>query len=567
MNKRNLILIGGVAAAVLLLTAMLAERSGAGRGAANESGRHKAAPTEAATVAQGGDEKAVYYCPMHTHYRTDKPGNCPICQMQLVKLEKPAPAATQPEGHAGHGAHTAAAGGGAAMPAAAETIFISPERQQLVGVKTVAATVRPLAKEIRAVGKVAFDERKLTHIHTKVSGYVEAVYVDFVGKAVKRGDPMFTLYSPEMVSTQQEYLIARRGQSYLKDSPVAEAVAGANSLAEAARERLRLWDVSEEELARLEKEGTVKRALTIHSPVDGIVTDRMAYHHGRTVNPEMDLYTIVDLTTVWVLAEVYEYELPFVKEGQAAEVEFPYAAGAKMLRGTVTFIYPYLNAKTRTAQVRLEFANTEMALRPDMFVNVKLRSSLGRQLVVPEDAVLDTGKEQYVFVDRGEGVIEPRAVKVGGEAEGFIAIRSGLKAGERVVTAANFLLDSESRLKGALANLGTPSAHEHGQAAAANLSVDVLGPKEAKVGRNTVRLRIRDMSGNAVEDAQVEVMLSMPQMGSMPPMSAKATLRQKEKGEYTGEVEIPVAWTWQMTATVRKGNALLGTVQTTLTVR
>ena len=560
MKNRRLFSLVGLAVTAVLITAYLMARSG----------RANYTPISEPAAAQVRDEKAMYYCPMHTHYKADKPGNCPICSMKLVKLEQPAATGeavppTQAMPGMQMGAEPAATGA-AAGPG---TIFVAPQRQQLIGVQSVPVVWKRLDKEIRAVGKVAFDERKLTHIHTKVTGYIEEVFVDFVGKGVKRGDPLFTIYSPEMVSTQQEYLIARRGQIYLKDSPYTEVVSGANSLVGAARERLRLWDVSETEIETLEKEGKVKRALTIHSPVDGVVTERMAYHHGRYVNPEMDLYTIVDLSTVWVQAEIYEYELAEVKEGQWAEVEFPYASGTKTLPGKVSFVYPYLNAKTRTTQVRMEFANPDQTLRPDMFLNVKLRISLGDQLVVPEDAVLDTGTQQYVFVDRGQGYFEPRAVKVETEAGGYYAIRSGLKVGERVVTAANFILDSESRLKGAFANMGKPTMPEAGAPAAMGqkLSVEILEPKQAKVGKNTIRLTVRDAAGNPVEGAEVEVALSMPQMGSMPPMSSKAVLQHQGKGQYTGTIEIPMAWTWQATVTAKKGGTELGTVQTNITAR
>ncbi|MGH8647156.1 MAG: efflux RND transporter periplasmic adaptor subunit, partial [Gammaproteobacteria bacterium] len=469
--------------------------------------------------------------------------------------------ATQAEGEPGSQPAAAASPG--------NTIFIAPERQQLIGVKSVPATVRPVVKEIRTVGRVTYDETKLTHIHTKVTGYIEEVFVDFVGKAVTKGDPLFSIYSPELVSTQEEYLIALRGQKKLSESSYPEVAAGADSLVRAARERLRLWDISEEEIETLGKEGKVKRALTIYSPVSGIVTERAAYHHGRYVDPQMDLYTVVDLSTVWVLAEIYEYDLPFVRVGQTAEIEFPYVANAKPLRGKATFLYPYLNPTTRTTQIRTEFPNPELALRPDMFFNVKLRIDLGQQLAVPEDAVLDTGTEQYVFVDKGEGYFEPRPVKLGAEAGGYYVIQRGLEAGERVVTAANFILDSESRLKGVFANMGKPSAPQMGQPATAaqSLSVEMREPKEAKVGRNKIRLAVRDASGKPVKDADVEVTLSMPQMGSMPPMSSKAKLQHTGKGEYEGTIEVPMAWTWETTITVKKGGKVLGTVQTNITAR
>jgi RND family efflux transporter MFP subunit len=421
-----------------------------------ESRQAAASPAQQASSAPASaaePQEEVYYCPMHPHYRTHRPGNCPICSMKLVKLEA--------------GAEAGVIAGKPQEPAQQEQaahVFIAPERQQMIGVRLATVERKALSREIRAVGKVAADETRITHIHTKVTGYIEEVFVDFIGRPVKRGEPLFTIYSPELVATQQEYLIALRGRKQLEGAPYQEVAAGAESLVNAARDRLRLWDISEAELGTLEKEGKVKRALTIYSPVEGVVTDRMAYHHGRYVDPQMDLYTIVDLSRVWVLAEVYEHELPYVRLGQGAEVEFPYGAGARKVWGRVSFIQPFLNPKTRTAQVRLEFANPGLALKPEMFVNVKLSAGLGTHLVVPEDAVVDTGTEQYVFVDKGEGYLEPRRVEVVAEAGGYLAIHHGLAAGERVATAANFLIDSESRLKGALAQFGKPAAQPNSHA-------------------------------------------------------------------------------------------------------
>lgn len=454
-------------------------------------------------------------------------------------------------------------------PESPNTIVITPERQQLIGVKSVLAETKPVVKEIRTVGKVAYDETKLTHIHTKVTGYIEEVFVDFVGKPVKRGDPLFTIYSPDLVATQEEYLLALKSRDTLKDSSFPWVSSGSTSLLEATRRRLQLWDITDEEIATLEKEGKVKRALTIYSPVSGIVTDRAAYHHGRYVNPEMDLYMIVDLSTVWVLAEIYEYELPYVKEGQTVEIAFPYSTAGKTLSGKITYIYPYLSEKTRTVQVRTEFPNAELALRPDMFVNATIRVSLGNLLVVPEDAVLDTGKEQYVFVDKGDGYFEPRLVKVGAEASGSYAIESGLKSGERVITAANFILDSESRLKGVFANMGKPSASQMAESSAMKkaVSVEILEPKGAKVGKNQVRLLVKDAEGKPIEGAEVNLTVSMPQMGAMPPMSSQGTLRHIGNGVYEGQIEIVMAWTWQTRVTVSKNGNLIGSAELTITAR
>ncbi len=511
----------------------------------------------------------VYYCPMHPDFKSNKPENCPICSMKLVKLEK-APGGADGKNSAGSQAMPGMPGmeGGNQATPAANAIFIDPQRQQLIGVRSEPAVEQPLVREIRAVGKVAYDETKVTHIHTKISGYIEQVFVDYVGKAVKAGDPLFTIYSPDLLATQEEYLLALRAQRQFATSSFEGVSARANSLLEAARRRLELWDITSAQIKSIEKEGKARRDLTIYSPVSGVVTERAAYHHGRFVNPEMDLYTIVDLSTVWINGEVYEYELPFVKVGQPVDVEFPYNTGKMTLRGKITFVYPYLEEKTRTGKIRIGFTNPNSVLKPDMFVNAKLKVNLGRKLVVPQDAVLDTGTEQYVFVDKGNGYLEPRAVKLGPEAGVFYAIESGLEAGERVVTAANFILDSESRLKGAFANMGKPG-QEGGAAAApaSKLGIEILEPKAAKVGQNAIRLNVKDASGNPVNDAEVEVTLFMPQMGSMVPMTSKSTLKPAGNGQYAGTIDIPMAWSWQTTVTVKKGGQTLGSAQTTITAR
>src|SRR3989442_5556373 len=226
-------------------------------------------------------------------------------------------------------------------------IFIAPERQQLIGVKSATAETKSLVKEIRTVGRVAYDETKITHIHTKVSGYIEEVFADYVGKPVKAGEPLFTIYSPDLVATQQEYLLALKSNAVLKDSAFPWVSGGSNNLLEAARQRLMIWDVSPAGIEAPEKGGQVKRALAIYSPVSGVVMDRQAYHHGRYVTPEMDLYTIVDLSSIWVLGQVYEADLPLLKLGQMVQIELPYGSDVNRRQGRIVFISPTLDPKTR----------------------------------------------------------------------------------------------------------------------------------------------------------------------------------------------------------------------------
>ncbi len=462
---------------------------------------------------------------------------------------------------------------GNASPADSKTrtgqIYIAPERQQLIGVKTASAEMKSITKEIRTVGRVAYDETKITHVHTKVSGFIEDVFADYVGKPVKAGEPLFTIYSPDLVATQQEYLLALKSNALLKDSAFPWVSSGSNNLVEAAKQRLLLWDITPEEIQALEQSGNVKRALTIQSHVSGIVTERQAYHHGRYVTPEMDLYTIVDLSSVWVLGQVNESDLPSVQVGQMVQIELPYSSNLNRRQGRIVFISPTLDPKTRAAEVRVEFPNPDSTLKPDMFVNFKLNIPLGRQLAIPPDALLDTGTMQYVFVDKGQGYFEPREVKVAARTEDVVAIETGLKTGEQVVTSANFILDSESRLRGAFASMGEPSRVPVGAPAPGtqNLQVEVLEPKTAKPGSNTIRIRVKDASGKPIEDADVQVGLFMPQMGNMPPMSSDAMLKPEGGGVYSGSIQFLMAWTWETTVTAKKNGQVIGAAKTTITAR
>ena len=519
-------------------------------------------------MGQAAAEKDVYYCPMHKTYHSDKPGNCPICSMKLVKLEGPTKA-TAPEA-AAKVEPTAGAPAPAPTPSPASqdtAIFVPPEKQQLIGMRSVQAEMGTLTKDIRIVGKVSYDETRVTHIHSKVSGYIEEVFADSVGKPVRAGEPLFTIYSPDLVATEQDFLLALKSRELLRTSTVASAAQGSENLIAAARERLRLWDVTDQEIQRLETEGKMKRAIAVYSPVTGVVMERAAYHHGTFVDPSKDLFTIVDLSRVWVLGEVYETDLPFIRNGQSAEIELPYSGGGKKIRGRVDFIYPFLDPKNRTAQVRMEFANPNLSLKPEMFTNITMSVSIGRQVLVPQDAVMDTGTEQYVFIDKGDGYIQPRKVKVSAEAGERVGIEEGLKPGERVVTGANFVIDSESRLKGAFAGMGSPSQAPASTAAKQTISVEVLDPKAAKTGMNAIRLLVKDASGKPITGALVDVGLFMPQMGTMPPMSTKATLTESGNGVYAGQIEVQMAWTWQTTVTVRKDGNVIGVAQTNITAR
>jgi len=333
-------------------------------------------------------------------------------------------------------------------PSQIEGVMVSPQKQQLIGVRTEPATIRDLTHTIRTVGQVEVDERRLIHMHTKLEGWVQELYVKFTGEQVRKDQKLFEIYSPELVSTQEEYLLALKAVQSLGDSEFPEIAQSARSLLEATRQRFSLWDITPDHIRDLEQTGKVLRTLPLHAPSSGYVL-HMAVREGMHVTPAMELYTLVDLSSVWVLADVYEYEIPLVELGQEATVTLSYFPG-QTFKGKVTYVYPILEAKTRTVKVRFELPNPKWALKPGMFANIDLQIPRGKRLVVPNTAVLDSGTEQLVFIDRGQGMFEPRKVTVGVRTRDAYEILEGIRAGELVVTRGNFLVDSESNLKAAM---------------------------------------------------------------------------------------------------------------------
>ncbi len=369
--------------------------------------------TGSGATAQAGTQKTQYHCPMHPNYTSDRPGDCPICGMKLVKTEE------QTSGHA--------------LPPGAVTV--SPEMQQAIGLATDTVARRMMVQEIQAVGKVVYDERRIASVNTKVGGWIDKLYVDYTGKPVAKGEPLFSIYSPDLVSAQEEYLAA---------------VKAGGDLAESAKDRLKLWDISEQQIQEITRTGKALRALTITAPTDGFIVEKNVLA-GKYVQPGEELYKIASIATVWVEASVYEYELPSVKVGQKAQVSLTYNPG-EPFTGRVSYIYPYLNPETRTATVRIELANPRRKLLPEMYANVLLTKDLGEKLTVPEDAIMDTGERQMAFIAHPEGHFEPREVKVRARSGGYYEVLSGLEEGDVVVTSANFLIDAESRMKSALSS-------------------------------------------------------------------------------------------------------------------
>ncbi|MBI2828880.1 MAG: efflux RND transporter periplasmic adaptor subunit [Acidobacteria bacterium] len=331
----------------------------------------------------------------------------------------------------------------------ARGVYISPARQQLIGVRTATVTRRPLNTTIRTVGTLAYDETRVTQIHTKVIGWIEQVYVDYVGKAVRRGQPLFTIYSPDLVATQNEYLLALKASQQLGESQFPETRAGAESLVSAARDRLQLWDITDAQIDELARTGQPRKTLTLYSPFDGVVLERNAFA-GQYISPEMSTFKIADLSTIWVLGQIFEYETRLVKLGQEAEIQFPYGQSTRSLKGRITFIYPGVDPETRRVKVRIEFRNPGLEFKPESYVTVLLRAGMGEQLAVPKEAVLDNGSKRYAIVALPDGYFEPREIVVGEPVDDFFPAIQGLADGDPVVTSAQFLIDSETNLQAAM---------------------------------------------------------------------------------------------------------------------
>jgi Cu(I)/Ag(I) efflux system membrane fusion protein len=347
--------------------------------------------------------------------------------------------------------------------APAGTVRIDSVTMQDIGVRTARVEQRSLARTIRTVGLVTYSEQLLARLHPKIEGWITRLYVDETGEHVKRNQELLQIYSPQLVATEEEYVLALNSLEVLKNSPYKDVRQGAENLVRSTRERLAWLDVPPHQIRQLEKTREIEKNLHIHSPFDGIVVN-IGAREGAYVTPQTEIYMIASLAKVWVYVEVYEYEIPWVKLGDEAVMTLAGLPG-QAFKGRITYVYPYLESKTRTLRVRLEFDNPKRALKPEMFANVTILASRRIDtLVVPEEAVVDTGISDRVFVVRAPGEFEPRLVKVGVRAEGYAQILDGVKAGEEVVTSSEFLIDSESKLREAAELMVEPhGGHQAGQ--------------------------------------------------------------------------------------------------------
>jgi RND family efflux transporter MFP subunit len=421
--------------------------------------------TPAATGEKNGRTILYWIDPMHPAYKSDRPGIAPDCGMKLEPVYADGKAKPQAQGKVlyyrdpadpwykddkpginpvtGNDLVPVYEGSPEAMPPG--TINVSTDKQQLIGVKFATAEMAGGAETVRAAGKIVQDEARITRVHPKTEGWIYTTQVDFTGQSVKKGDPLLTLYSPEMLATEQEYLLALRARDSMKGGPSREAYENSELLVEAARRRLELWDLSALQIDDIQRTRKTIRTITLYSPASGYVTSRNAFPSQR-VTPETELYAISDLSRVWIMADVFEADMAKVRIGQTATVTVP-SEGGQSFAAVVRYIQPQIDPATRTMKVRLEAPNADMKLKPDMFVNVEFRFGLAGRVSIPADAVLNTGTRQTVFVDHGNGNLEPRQVETGERTGDRIQIVKGVRPGERVVASGAFLIDSEAQLK------------------------------------------------------------------------------------------------------------------------
>jgi RND family efflux transporter MFP subunit len=410
----------------------------------------------------------LYSCGMHPEIIQEGPGNCPICGMKLTPIKSVSTTSTKPKGERKikywrapmDPTYISDKPGKSPMgmdlipvyedEIAEGAITIDPITVQNMGLRTALVKKGRLSRTIRTVGHIDYDEKKLYIINTKITGWIEKLYVNTTGEMVEKGQPLLEIYSPELVSTQEEYLTSLKSYQELKDSPYEEARKGALELLNSTLKRLEYWDIDKDQIENLERNKEIKKTLTLYSPTIGVVLHKNAIE-GAYVKAGSDLFRIADLSTVWVLAHIYEYELPYIKLEQKAQISLPYLPG-ESFEGKVTYIYPYLDQKTRDVKIRLELPNPGYRLKPDMYADVVIESKLsGERILIPEEAVIRTGKREIVFVDMGGGKYAPREITAGVSGEkGVVEVKSGLLPGETIVVSGQFMLDSESKTQEAI---------------------------------------------------------------------------------------------------------------------
>jgi len=442
-------------------------------------------------------------------------------------------------------------------------IPLSSPRMQNIGVRTGAVVRKLVRDEIRTTGNVVLDESRVAYVQLRFSGWIRKVFADATYQYVREGQPLFTIYSPDLVATEREYLVALQNQGRLLESTVPGVAAGAESLLGAATDRLRQWGVPLSEIARLESSTTVQEELEVTSPVTGHIIEREALPN-KFVEPNTRLYTVADLSTVWVMAQVFQSDLGRIQAGDAATVTLDAYSG-QLFSGRVDFIYPDVDPATRTTRVRLVLPNPGLKLTPGMFANVTLRVSMGQQLTIPASGLLQSGMRSIVFVDDGSGYLQPREVELGPRVGEDFVVTKGLRAGERIVTSANFLIDSESQLQAALRSFTPPpAAGAAGAPSGPQATLDFsTEPSPPRRGANTYRVRLTDAGGSPITGAEVSVVFFMPAMPAMGMAELRVERRLNEtgNGNYQGTGALESGGTWQVTITARRGGQVIASRQ------
>jgi Cu(I)/Ag(I) efflux system membrane fusion protein/cobalt-zinc-cadmium efflux system membrane fusion protein len=463
----------------------------------------------------------------------------------------------------------------AAPPSATSALALTPvqisaQRLQAIGVKTAVVEMRAVNDEVRASGNVEVNEQQLAYVQTRFPGWIQKVFANATYQYVRKGDPMFTIYSQELVSTEQEYLLAKQSQKSFTTEEHGAPAKESDWLLQAAIDRLRQFGVSPREIASLEQTSKVQRELTVESPVSGYITERNALPN-LFVQPETKLYAIADLSTVWVYANVFQSDVGRLKPGDPAAVTTDAYPG-RTFHGRIDQVLPQVDVMTRTVRVRLVFNNPGIVLKPGMYVNVGISIPLGRQLVIPASAALQTGTRQIAFIDHGEGYLEPREIEVGQRLDDHMVVLKGLREGERIVSSANFLVDSESQLQAAMGSFAPPPPGP-GQAAAMNTPAEKISiafstdPDPPRKGSNSVRVKLTRADGKLVTGVKVTATFfvpAMPAMG-MAAMRNLANLAEKGGGIYQGPVQLQVGGTWQITLIAQRDGKTVASKQLSVT--
>ncbi len=441
-------------------------------------------------------------------------------------------------------------------------VQITPERMQSIGVKIGTVEYKQLDNDIRATGNVDIDQRLVSTVQVRFPGYIRKVFANATYQYVRKGEPLFTIYSPDLVATQQEYLLARQNQKTLGASTVDGVASGAASLAAAAEQRLQQWEVPPSELKRIKATGKPITDLAINAPASGYITEYNALPN-MYVEPSTRLYTVADLSRVWVYAQVFQDDVGRLKPGDTASITVDAYPG-RTFSGNIDDILPQVDLATRTVRVRLVIANRGLKLKPGMFVNVDLKAPLGRQLTIPASAVLQTGTHQLVFIDQGDGNLDPKEVVLGSRAGDEFVVLKGLKAHQKIVTSANFLIDSESQLQAAAGSFSPPppGAGSNNSTASAQAKIDfTTNPNPPHKGGNTFRVQLTNVSGAPISGAQVTVTFYMPAMPAMgmSAMKTTATLGDQGNGLYEGQGSLDSGGSWQVTIAAQKNGKMLAT--------